>query len=285
MPAIAPGGLRVSEQLVENVSQPEEGAVNQQPSAGRGKSNLRWIVIVVVLAGVVAAYGFNFLGLRELIGSVLGRIQSQLLAVLAWIQDQGAAGPAIFIGVYIVATVLFLPGSVLTLGAGLLFGLGWGTVWVSIASVSGAVCAFLVGRYLARGWVEKRAASYPKFRAVDEAVADEGWKIVALTRLSPAFPFVFLNYAYGLTQVKLSHYFLASWIFMIPGTVMYVYFGSLAGDLATLGTGQRERTPAEWALLIVGLVATVAVTVYVTKIAKRALAKRVEDDAPEKEPA
>ena len=246
--------------------------MSQQPKASAAKIVLRFVFIGLVVAGLI--YALKVFGIQE-----------KLRDVLAWIDEQGSAGPVIFIAIYIVATVLFLPGSVLTLGAGVLFGLGWGTVWVSIASVGGAVCSFLVGRYLARGWVEKKAESYPKFKAVDEAVAGEGWKIVALTRLSPAFPFVFLNYAYGLTQVKLSHFFLASWIFMLPGTVMYVYFGSLAGDLATLGAEKDGRTPAEWTLLVVGCVATVAVTVYVTKIAKRALAKRVQDGAPEKEAA
>lgn len=246
--------------------------MSQQPKASWGKTLVRLVFIGLVVAGLF--YALKVLGIQE-----------KLREMLAWIDDQGRAGPAIFIAVYVVATVLFLPGSLLSLGAGLLFGLGWGTVWVSIASVSGAACSFLVGRYLARGWVEKKASGYPKFKAVNEAVAGEGWKIVALTRLSPAFPFVFLNYAYGLTQVKLSHFVLASWIFMLPGTVMYVYFGTLAGNLAALGAGKDERTPQEWALLIVGGVATVAVTVYVTKIAKRALAEWVEDGAPEKEVA
>jgi len=150
-----------------------------------------------------------------------------------------------------------------------------GSMMVSIASTLGATCAFLVGRYFVRGWVSKKIEGNVKFKSIDEAVAKEGWKIVGLTRLSPIFPFNLLNYAFGLTKVSLRDYFLASWVGMIPGTIMYVYIGSLAGSLATVGTGDRARTPAEWALYVVGLIATVAVSVYVTRIAKKALATKV----------
>jgi uncharacterized membrane protein YdjX (TVP38/TMEM64 family) len=121
----------------------------------------------------------------------------------------------------------------------------------------------------------RRIESNPRFKAIDEAVAREGWKIVGLTRLSPAFPFNLLNYAFGVTRVSPRDYILASWIGMMPGTVMYVYIGSLAGDLATLGAGQQARSPAEWTLSAVGLLATVAVTVYVTRLARTALKQRI----------
>ncbi|RME03124.1 MAG: TVP38/TMEM64 family protein, partial [Deltaproteobacteria bacterium] len=168
-----------------------------------------------------------------------------------------------------------IPGSLLTLGAGAVFGVVKGTIYVSIGSTLGAVLAFLVGRHLARGWVAEKIAGNEKFEAIDEAVGREGWKIVLLTRLSPIFPFNLLNYAYGVTRVSLRHYFLASWIGMLPGTLMYVYLGSLAGDLATLGAGTGTKTPAQWGLTLVGLAATVAVTIYVTRIARRALAEKV----------
>jgi len=201
--------------------------------------------------------------------------QQLLKNALDWIDTLGPWGPIAFIIIYILATVLFLPGSLLTLGSGVLFGPLSGSVYVSIGSTIGATCAFLVGRYLARGWVSKQIEGNEQFQAIDKAVADEGWKIVGLTRLSPIFPFNLLNYAFGLTQVSLRDYFLASWIGMMPGTVMYVYLGSLAGSLATLGTEGGSRTTAEWVLYGVGLIATVAVTVYVTKIAKKALQKKI----------
>jgi uncharacterized membrane protein YdjX (TVP38/TMEM64 family) len=217
--------------------------------------------ILLVVALAVAAQYFNLQGL--------------LKSALSWTESLGAAGFAVFILIYILATVVFLPGSILTLGAGALFGVVWGSVCVSIASTLGATAAFLVGRYLARGWVEKQISGNDKFKAIDAAVAREGWKIVGLTRLSPIFPFNLLNYAFGVTQVSLRDYFFASWIGMMPGTVMYVYFGSLGKDLATLGSQQQPST-IQWVLRTVGLIATVLVTVYVTRLAKTALDSKME---------
>lgn len=190
------------------------------------------------------------------------------------IRDLGPWGPVGFVVLYVAATVLLVPASILTLGAGAVFGVGRGVVTVWIGATLGATAAFLIGRYLARDAVARRLAAYPSFAAIDAAVAREGWKIVGLTRLSPALPFIVLNYAFGLTRVSLRDYVLASWLGMLPGTVMYVYLGSLAGNLATLGAA-RTRTPAEWGLYVVGLLATVAVTVYVTRLARGALQNRV----------
>ncbi|NEO52907.1 MAG: TVP38/TMEM64 family protein [Okeania sp. SIO3B5] len=219
------------------------------------------LIVFVVATLLVIAHKFN--------------AQQLLIDALDWIKTLGPWGPIAFIIIYILATVLFLPGSLLTLGAGFLFGPIFGSIYVSVASTIGATCAFLVGRYLARGWVSQQIEGNENFKAIDEAVADEGWKIVGLTRLSPIFPFNLLNYAFGLTQVSLPDYFFASWIGMMPGTVMYVYLGSLASSLATLGTEGRTRTKEEWILYGVGLIATVAVTLYVTKIAKKALQKKL----------
>ena len=190
---------------------------------------------------------------------------------LNWVDQLGPTGPAIFILMYIVACVFFIPGSALTLGAGAIFGVIRGSVFVSVGSTLGATAAFLVGRYIARDWVARKIAKNTKFASIDQAVGDEGWKIVGLTRLSPVFPFSLLNYAYGLTKVSLRDYVLASWIGMMPGTVMYVYIGSLA----RLGVDARQATTAQTVLKIVGLLATVAVTVYVTRIAKKALNDKV----------
>ncbi len=202
-------------------------------------------------------------------------IQGLLRRALEWIGDLGPAGAAAFVGIYVVACVLFIPGSILTLGAGAVYGVVRGSLLVSVASTLGATAAFLAGRYLARDWVARRIEGNERFRAIDRAVGREGWKIVGLTRLSPVFPFNLLNYAYGLTRVSLRDYVLASWIGMIPGTVMYVYLGSLAGSLATLDAGGGGRSRAQWVLYVIGLAATVAVTVYVTRIARAALAQRV----------
>lgn len=210
-----------------------------------------------------------------LAGAKYFHVQELLKRVLSWVADLGPWGPFFYMVIYILACVFFIPGSILTLGAGVLFGVVKGSIIVSVAATVGATCAFLVGKYLARDWVAKKIQANPKFQAIDEAVAREGWKIVGLTRLSPVFPFNLLNYAYGLTRVSLRDYFFASWIGMIPGTVMYVYIGSLAGEIAKIGGERYSRTPAEWALYILGLIATAAVTVYITRIARAALGKKV----------
>ena len=204
--------------------------------------------------------------------------QQWLLNALEWINSQGAIGGIAFILLYIVATVAFLPGSIITLGAGVVFGVFLGSLYVFIGATMGATAAFLVGRYLARGWVANKIAGNQKFAAIDRAVGREGLKIVLLTRLSPIFPFNLLNYAYGLTGVSLKDYFFGS-IGMLPGTIMYVYLGSLAGNLATLGAGEQPSNPTvQWTIRIIGFIATVAVTVYITKVAKKALNEEVSQD-------
>ena len=233
-----------------------------QPKSVSRKRNQLWKLLPAVLVIII------LLAIRNDIGPFLRQ-------VLQTVSELGPWGPAAFLLVYVAATVLLLPGSILTLGAGFVFGLGWGTVLVSVSSTLGATASFLIGRHLARDWVARRMQAYPRFSAVDEAVAEEGWKIVGLTRLSPLFPFNLLNYSFGITRVKLRHYVLASWLGMLPGTILYVYLGSLAGDLATLGLGERTRTPEEWTLYVVGFLATAAVAFQVTRLARRALDKRV----------
>jgi uncharacterized membrane protein YdjX (TVP38/TMEM64 family) len=224
------------------------------------KTGFRWKWLLYLAVAIALILAAKYLHVQEL-----------LKQALDWVGRLGPWGAVIFIAVYVVATVLFIPGSVLTLGAGAVFGVAWGSVYVSIGSTLGATAAFLVGRYLARDSVARKIEGNERFATIDKAVANEGWKIVGLTRLSPVFPFTLLNYAFGLTRVKLSHYVLASWIGMMPGTLMYVYLGSLA----KVATGERTRTTGEWALYGVGLLATVVVTVFVTRIAKKALAEKI----------
>ena len=189
----------------------------------------------------------------------------------------GTVGAIAFIIIYILATVAFFPGSILTLGAGVVFGVVLGSFYVFIGASIGATAAFLVGRYLARGWVAEKIQGNNKFQAIDEAVGKEGLKIVLLTRLSPIFPFTLLNYAYGVTGVSLKDYLLGC-AGMIPGTIMYVYIGSLAGSLATIGTSAPATNPVLlWTIRLIGFIATVAVTLYVTKIARQALASVISE--------
>jgi len=227
------------------------------------------------------ALGVGVVGLI-LLWSILP-IAEWIRDLLAWVDGLGTVGPLVLGVAYVLACVLFIPGWILTLGAGALFGVVIGAITVSISSTLGATAAFVIGRTVAREAIAKKIEGNVRFRAVDEAVAREGWKIVLLVRLSPVFPFNLINYAFGLTKVSLKDYFFASWIGMFPGTLMYVYIGSLVGDLAALGAGERAKSPLEWALYVVGLVVTVAVTIYVTRIAKKALGETIADGAsPEK---
>jgi uncharacterized membrane protein YdjX (TVP38/TMEM64 family) len=188
-----------------------------------------------------------------------------------WVNELGVWGPVIFILGYAAAAVAFVPGSLLTLAAGAIFGLGAGVVYVFVAATMGASAAFLVSRYVARHAVERRLAGNPRFAAIDKAVGAEGRKIVFLLRLSPIFPFNLLNYALGLTKVRFVDYFIAS-AGMLPGTLLYVYYGKLAGDVAALAGGAAvEKGPGYYAVLGLGLVATVVVTTIVTRTARRAL--------------
>ncbi len=194
-----------------------------------------------------------------------------------WVDDLGFWGPAVFILGYAVATVAFVPGSLLTLAGGAVFGLAKGSLWVFVGASLGAISSFLIARYLARAAIEKRMAGNKRFAAIDRAVGKAGRKIVFLLRLSPVFPFVLLNYGLGLTRVRLVDYVVAC-LGMIPGTLLYTYYGRVLGEVAVLAGGAApERDTAYWITLAVGLVATLAVTTVVTRIAAKAL-KGVSDD-------
>ena len=186
-------------------------------------------------------------------------------------------GPVIIGAAYIPACLLFIPGSPLTLFGGFAFGgtfrgLAVVTACISLGSTLGASAAFLVGRTAARQWIEKKIAGNERFRALDAAVGSQGFKVVLLTRLSPVFPFNLLNYAFGLTRVSFRDYVLASWIGMLPGTIMYVYLGSTAGQLADVLAGTITKSPAQQMLFYAGLAATVVVTIFITRVSRRALA-------------
>ena len=224
-------------------------------------------IFVAAIAGAFLL--FRFLPVAEYVGRFLGQIEAL-----------GAWGPVLFGAVYVVATVAMVPGTILTVGSGFVFGVVLGSVTVSAASTVGATLAFLIGRTLARGWVQKIAASNPRFGAVDRAVRDSGFRIVLLTRLSPVFPFNVLNYLFSVTSVRLRDYVVASWIGMLPGTVMYVYFGTAFKSLAEVVSGDVQGGAAQKVLLGVGLAVTVAVTVYVTRVARRAIREYVDAEPP-----
>lgn len=231
-------------------------------------SIIRWVSIAVILAALLTMVR-------------LLPIDQALAELNGWISGLGIWGPIVLALVYVVATVLFVPGTILTLAAGALFGLGVGTLTVSVGSTLGASLAFLIARYAARDKVAAMARGNRRFGAIDRAIGEGGWKIVALLRLSPAIPFNLQNYLYGLTRVRFWPYVLTSWLAMLPGTFLYVYIGHVTK--AAVGT-DRSRTPGEWVLLAVGLLATAVVTVYITRLARRKLQEQM-DEAAADEPA
>jgi uncharacterized membrane protein YdjX (TVP38/TMEM64 family) len=233
--------------------------------------SFRLIGLILLVFGFGLLLNTEFAVAQESVNTNSFNPQTILRDALQWIARLGTVGAIAFIALYIIATVAFFPGSILTLGSGVIFGVVWGSLYVFIGATLGATAAFLVGRYLARNWVAHKIADNKKFFAIDQAVGREGLKIVLLTRLSPIFPFNLLNYAFGITGVSLKDYFIGS-VGMIPGTIMYVYIGSLAGNLAMIGTeAQPTNQTLQWAIRILGLIATVAVTVYITRIARKAL--------------
>lgn len=211
-------------------------------------------------------------------------VDQGVAALESYVSELGILGPIVFGLVYVVAALLFIPGSALTLTAGAVFGLGWGTVTVSIASTTAAALAFLIARYAARDKIASKARLNPKFRAVERAIEHGGGKIIAMLRLSPAMPFSLGNYLFGLTPIRFGTYVLVSWVFMLPGTFMFVYIGNAgrAGLQAAAG-GSAGRGMGQTILMIVGLLATVAVTVYVTRLAKRALQDAAQMDQAQEE--
>jgi uncharacterized membrane protein YdjX (TVP38/TMEM64 family) len=204
--------------------------------------------------------------------ALMPRIQPHVEAFRAWVETLGLWGPLVFIAGYALAIVALIPGSLLTLSAGAIFGLGPGTLYVFTGASLGACAAFLIARHLARGAVERRLAGNRRFAAIDRAIARQGRKIAFLLRLSPVFPFTLLNYALGLTRVRLRDYALAC-TGILPGTSAYVYLGSLAVLESDAGSHWLQR-----ALYVLGLGATVAVIVVITRTARRALAQATRDD-------
>jgi uncharacterized membrane protein YdjX (TVP38/TMEM64 family) len=247
------------------MSDPEIQTVPAEPGRPAGG-----LPVAKILLGVAALAGLLLLGRAA---------GDHVPAFAQWVDELGFWGPLVFVGGYALAVVAFVPASLLTLAAGAIFGLGEGVLYVFSAATLGSSLAFLVSRYLARGAVEKRVEGDPRFAAIDRAVGEQGRKIVFLLRLSPVFPFNLLNYALGLTRVRFVDYLVAA-IGMLPGTLLYVYLGKVAGDVAAIAGGaETDAGGARTVLLGVGLVATVIVTTLVTRIARRALAEATGEEA------
>jgi uncharacterized membrane protein YdjX (TVP38/TMEM64 family) len=222
--------------------------VETPPSQGRRHLRLLFFVAIVMALFV---------------GSFFLPTAQWLLAFREWVESQGIWGALVYAGMYVVCTVLFVPGSPLTIGAGYLYGPLWGTIVAWLAATAGASLAFLVGRYVARDQVQTWIKGKPKFAALDGAIARKGGWIVLLLRLSPVFPFNLLNYALGLTGVRFRSYLLASWVGMLPGTIAFVLVG-YAGKQSLEG-GEKV-----WYWAIAAAV-TLIVTFFITRLATRAI--------------
>jgi uncharacterized membrane protein YdjX (TVP38/TMEM64 family) len=207
---------------------------------------------------------------------LLGRgAAGRIPAFAAWVEGLGIWGPIVFVAGYAVACVLLLPASLLTLAAGAIFGVRLGVPLVLAGATLGAAAAFLIARHAGREVVLRRLARHPRLAAIDGIVGARGGRVVLLMRLSPVFPFAALNYALGVTRLRFRD-FLVAMIGIVPGTTLYVYSGAVAGAVASAAGAAGTETPARGlahhALLALGLVATLVVTVLVTRAARRALA-------------
>lgn len=245
----------------------ESTAVNGTTTGSRAASIVKIVLVIAVVVGLLLAG-------KQATGAIQGFAE--------WVQGLGLWGPLVFILGYAVATVAFLPGSVLTLAAGAIFGLGWGTAWAFLGALLGSSGSFLVARYLARAKIEQKVAGNARFSAIDRAIARDGWKFVALLRLSPVLPFNLLNYALGLTRIGFWGY-LAGSLAMLPGTLLYVYYGSVAGSLAAVASGSATSNQGveRWIMLGVGLLATLGASLFLARRAKQAIAAAERDGAQE----
>jgi len=213
---------------------------------------IRGLVFVLILAGIVLGY--------------LYRDALNVDALESWVADAGVAGPFIFMLLYIIGTVLFFPGAVLTLAGGAIFGPVWGTLYNLTGATIGAGIAFLLARYLASDWVEKKAGG--RLAQLKSGVEEEGWRFVAFVRLVPIFPFNVLNFALGLTRIKFWHYLLTSYICMFPGAVAYTYLGYAGREAVAGGEGLIQKGLLALALL--------AVAMFLPRVIKRMRNKPIE---------
>jgi uncharacterized membrane protein YdjX (TVP38/TMEM64 family) len=202
-------------------------SMEPERSKQRGTSRARWLIRVLLAAAMV------FLGAAAL--QLLKR-SGWIEPALSWMNGLGVWAPVMFIILYVLAAIFFVPASMLTVGAGVLFGFLSGSIYVCIAGMISAAISFLISRHVGRGWITHRVEGHPKFKALDEAVARDGWKIVVLSRVTPGLPFSVSNYAFGLTGISMRAYLLAS-LAMIPNMCVFVYFGTLIGDVSGLRAG------------------------------------------------
>ncbi len=194
-------------------------------------------------------------------------LQEEVIQFLAWVEASGVWAHILFIVLYVLVVLLLVPGVLFTTGAGFIFGTIRGSLYVILGTTLGATAAFLLARFVLQSWTNKKLEEHPKLLALDQAIAERPWQIVLLTRLIPFFPFKASNYVFGVMQISCWHFVLGTTIGIIPITLTNVYAGSLAGDLAQLQASARTRTPLEWALYGMGLIALLLFFAVVSKLA------------------
>lgn len=219
---------------------------------------------IALVVWLIASVAFGWLLLNY-------PVAEKLVSFAVWARANPWQSVPLFIFTYVTVTVLMAPGWVLTVFGGYLYGWLAGTAVVSIASLLGAVAAFLAGRTLVRDWVSARAAKFPRFNAIDKAIRKKGFLVVFLTRVSAVFPYNLLNYLYGVTAIDLGRYTLATWLGMLPVIAMYVFAGATADDILALARGQTDSGPTGIVVAIVAAVALVSVVVILTRTATRML--------------
>jgi uncharacterized membrane protein YdjX (TVP38/TMEM64 family) len=207
----------------------------------------------------------------------------QVLRLLRWFEAQGAWAPLLFILIMAAVVVLVLPGVLFTAGAGFVFGVVEGSIYVVTGTTLGATLAFLIARYLFGQRARQFVMARTRLRLVSEELPPNGWKIVLLTRLIPFFPSKISNYFFGLTPFSLRSYVGGSLLGFIPFSINSVYLGSIAADISTLGARDAGRTPLEWTLYGAGFIATVIAVVYLNRLARRALARYTDTGALEED--
>jgi uncharacterized membrane protein YdjX (TVP38/TMEM64 family) len=196
-------------------------------------------------------------------------VDATIVSLRSWADASGPTGMVGFGAAYVVLALLFVPGAVLTMIAGAVFGIGWGMVVVAVATSVADAAAFLLGRHVARGAVVRLMERYPRFKIIDRTISRGGWRIVALIRLSPALPYSASNYLFGVTSVPFFPFLISSGIFTLPGALAYLYLGYVGAETVS-GSG---RNAVEWALLSVGLAVTFVAIGYVTVLARRTFAE------------
>lgn len=261
-----PSGGDDQQSITTPQEQPENAPLTAEEEQTKRKACYKKTFFAVIIVAFIAYVIADSL--------TTGHVTGAVKDFLAWIEENPVIGIFAFIGVYFVATVLFIPGSILTLGAGFVFanafglglGVALGTLAVFVGASGGACAAFLLGRYLFRDWVSSLAKKYAIFQALDVAFEEKGLRIMTLLRLSPLIPFNAINFAAGITSLKFYEYVIAL-IGILPGTTLFVFLGASAGSLADSASSGDDAT-VTIIVAVVGIVfgiAAVGVTSYYAK--------------------